>query len=92
MFGGALKRTVSRGEGVPPSLATMEMRKSIARERSESRERGGHMSIERTRTGGNRAESRERNRPRGMICGHSNQFVLIASVLLCRLCVKECIF
>ena len=58
MFGGQLKpRTVSRGDSnKPASLAAMETRKSVVRDRSASRERRG-ISIERTRT---RGESRER--------------------------------
>ena len=60
MFGGQVRRTVSRGENrensAPVGIAKM---KSVVRERSESRERTNHRnrSIERTRT---RGESRER--------------------------------
>ena len=64
MFGGQLKsRTASRGEnGKPTSLASMEIRKSLIRDRSESRERR-RMSVERSRT--MRGESRDRVRTRG---------------------------
>ncbi|CAG5087003.1 Oidioi.mRNA.OKI2018_I69.PAR.g11434.t1.cds [Oikopleura dioica] len=62
MFGGQVRRTMSRGENrdnsAPVGISKM---KSVARERSESRDRTNHRnrSIERTRT---RGESRERTR------------------------------
>lgn len=61
MFGGQLRRTVSRGETVNSAPVGIAKMKSVARERSESRDRTNHRnrSIERTRT---RGESRERTR------------------------------